>query len=315
MIKVAISGADSPDAGELIRILINHPDVDLRSISASGREGLHANAVHRGLIGETDISFSSFPKLDRADILFICSPGLTPSDIPASAYGDNLKTISFNPGETICGADLEPVFALPEINRKALVRGAMAAVLPSPVASLVLCALYPLALNMILPNDLSIHLYVPDDISAGRALNRSSEEIKAALADAQKSFCGKVEFSTHPVKENRGMMMETDIPCSVGLEHILELYDIYDDHNFSFVVMSPVDTADVVGTDKCIISISKPDDSTLRVRAVADCRMRGAAGEAVHVMNLMFGLHEKTGLALKTSLFSPKAAPDGLFFG
>lgn len=314
MIKVAISGADNPNAGELIRILVNHPDVDIISISASGKEGLRASALHHGLTGETSLTCSSKPNLGDADILFICEPGLTPEHLPEYS-NDKLKTIAFNPNETIAGADKDAVLAVPEMNRKPLVRGAKAATLASPAASVALVALYPLAMNMLLGPDLMLTLHAPEDVTAGRALDRSLREISQGLAEAQKSFNGKIEFRTHNIDENRGMILETTIPCQIGLEDILGMYEIYDDHNFTFVVMSDADIADAVGTDKCIISLSKPDASTLHIRAVADCRMRGAAGEAVHVMNLMFGLHEKTGLALKASLFKPASQPDGLFFG
>ncbi|MDE5790263.1 MAG: N-acetyl-gamma-glutamyl-phosphate reductase, partial [Muribaculaceae bacterium] len=83
----------------------------------------------------------------------------------------------------------------------------------------------------------------------------------------------------------------------------LKAYEIYDDHNFSFAVTSPVKLDDVKGTEKIIISLSRSKDGVLSIHSVADGRLRGSAGEAVHVMNLMFGLHEKTGLYLKPYAF------------
>ena len=100
------------------------------------------------------------------------------------------------------------------------------------------------------------------------------------------------------------MRMECDIPCRTELAEILRLYDShFDDHNFTFHVSYPVGMEEVEGTDRCVISLSKPTPDTLHVEAVADARLRGGAGEAVHLMNLLFGLHERVGLTLKASVY------------
>ena len=98
--------------------------------------------------------------------------------------------------------------------------------------------------------------------------------------------------------------MHIRLECQPDLEQILQMYEeVYDDHNFTSIVTSPVNPIETEGTNKVIISISKPDAATLCLDIVADGRMRGGAGEAVHLLNLLFALHEQTGLKLKASRY------------
>ncbi|MDE6297922.1 MAG: hypothetical protein K2L89_08750 [Muribaculaceae bacterium] len=304
MIKVAISGAETPAAGEIIRILVNHPDVEIVSLVAPGHEGKYVQSLHHGLLGEAKIPVTGSFRPDSADVLFIADQ-IRNSDYNRlrKSYPE-LKVIALN--QMIEDAPIEgetPVFALPEINRKALVRGAKSAILPSPVASLILVSLFPLAKNLLLDGDLMINISAPSDIVTQEALERSSEEIATHLNEAQRSFHGSVSFNVLPPTSKRGIEMTTEIPTPLDVDHILSTYGIYDDHNFSYASFSPVKLDDVKGTEKVIISFSLSKNGTLSIHSVADGRLRGNAGEAIHVMNLMFGLHEKTGLYLKPYAF------------
>ncbi|MDE5869894.1 MAG: hypothetical protein K2H18_06650 [Muribaculaceae bacterium] len=305
MIKVAISGADTPAAGEIIRILVNHPDVEIISLVAPGHEGKQVQALHHGLLGEEKIPITGSARLDSADVLFIADNNLRNSDYNRlrKAYPD-LKVIALNPLTEDVPVDEEPpVYALPEINRKALVRGAKTAVLPSPVASIALVSLFPLAKNLLLNGDLMLNISAPSDIVSKELLEKSAEEITLHLNEAQRSFHGAVSFNILPPSSKRGIEMTTSLNSPLDITHILSTYEIYDDHNFSYPVLSPVKLDDVKGTEKVIISLSLSKDGVLSIHSVADGRLRGNAGEAVHVMNLMFGLHEKTGLYLKPYAF------------
>lgn len=316
MIKVAISGADTPVAGELIRILVNHPDVEIVSLVAPGQEKKQLQAVHHGLLGEVNLTFSGTFKPSTADILFIADTNVKASDIMRlrTAYPE-LKVVAINPPvDDIAPEEAEApsaeeekspelVFALPEINRKPLVRGAGSAVVPSPVSSLALVPLYPLALHMLLSGDITFNISAPDDIVTEENLKRSKEEISRSLTEAQRSFQGEISFNIVPPTSKRGIELTATIASPLDMEHTLKAYDIYDDHNFSFAVTTPVKLDDVKGTEKIIFSLSRTKDGQLQIHSVADGRLRGSAGEAVHVMNLMFGLHEKTGLYLKPYAF------------
>lgn len=304
MIKVAISGADSPEAGELIRILVNHPDVEMKAIIAPALEGKEITSVHHGLIGETPLRFcSGLP--EKIDVLFVCGTSLTASDFRRlRASRDKLKIILLHPVDGEFSDDEEiPVYGMPEINRKALVRGALSAVVPSPLASLALVPLYPLAYNLLLNGDISLRYYLPFFLADNSGSERAKEEIRRELTLAQRSFSGSLEIASARTASERGAELEVEIRCPIDMEHISEFYEMYDDHHFAFPVTSMVTISDVEGTDKCIFTLSKPERDTLRIHAVADPRMRGGAGEAVHIMNLLCQLHEKTGLALKASRF------------
>lgn len=306
MIKAAIAGADTPAGGELIRILAMHPDVELVAAEAEGMEGRPLTTYHHGLIGETDLTFSSHIDYDRCDVLFVCEERPVAANFTKLRFKrPDMRIISLRP---IPGVNCEMsgvVYGLPEINRKVLVRGATCAFLPSPFASMALVALYPLALNLLLNDDVKISLKAPADILEEFDPNQSASEIEKRLAEVQQSFRGSVEISSSQSATRRSAMMEISLGCNLDAEHLMELYKMYDDHNFAFAVRSAVGASEVAGTDKCVISVGTPADGRITLSVVADCRLRGGAGEAVHVMNLMFGLHERTGLALKAIDFNP----------
>lgn len=316
MIKVAISGADTPVAGELVRILVNHPDVEIVSLIAPGHEGKQLQSIHHGLLGEVSLTFSGSFKPSSADILFLAEPNIKVSEILRlrKAYPE-LKVVVLQPPvnnieqenekDEIEGEEnaKELVFALPEINRKPLVRGAGSAVIPNPLSSLALVPFYPLALNMLLSGDITLNISAPEDIVAEENLNRSIREISATLTEAQRSFHGEIKFNMLPPTSKRGIELTASIPCPLDMEHTMKAFEIYDDHSFSFPVTTPVKLDDVKGTEKIIFSLYLNKDGQLNIHSVADGRLRGSAGEAVHVMNLMFGLHEKTGLYLKPYAF------------
>lgn len=303
MIKVAITGADHPTAGELIRILVNHPDVEIVAIVAPGHEGAPVHSVHHGLHGEAPLSFTASLRPAAADLIFSCGNSLTLPEMQALL--DKFPDLKIIVLESLQGAseDDSSVFALPEINRKALVRGARLAEIPSAVASLALVPLYPLARHMLLSENIELTISAPEDLVTTDKLKLAEKEISSQLALAQRSFNGKISFKILSPSSKRGIELQSEISTPLDLEHILETYNLYDDHNFSFPITSPVKLEDVKGTEKIIFSLSLSKEGKLNLHAVADGRLRGSAGEAVHVMNLMFGLHEKTGLYLKPYAF------------
>lgn len=306
MIKVAISGADTPEAGELVRILAMHPEVELRMAQADGLEGRPLNSFHHGLIGETSLAFSSHLDCTKCDLLFMCEKDPDPARFKSLRLSyPEMKVITLHP---LAGEDPDitgVVYGLPEINRKALVRGATASVIPSPFASMALVALYPLALNLLLEGNIDIRLSAPADIIADYPPENAAEEIRRVLSEVQLSFRGNVRIHPRVSGTRRSAMMEIATACPVDADHLMHLFGMYDDHHFAFAVSRTVGASEVAGTDKCIISLGIPADGNVSIGVAADCRLRGGAGEAVHVMNLMFGLHEKVGLALKAIDFNP----------
>ncbi len=304
MIKVAITGADSREAGELIRILINHPEVIITILSAPGREGMSVTSVHHGLIGELKMNFSGpLSMTPDCSVIFVCGNSMTAAEFSALQLArPDIKTVIIEAIPNLDTDRLGIVYGLPEINRKPLVRGAVSAIVPSPVASVVLTALYPLSLHMLLNDSLKVRLSAPSDIIA-KSKGQAEKEIVGMLSQTQLSFGNRIDIRFSESAGSRNMKADISLSCPVSIEQINEIYEMYDDHNFAFPISSSVSDSEVCGTNKCVISLHKDDDSSLRIEAVADPRMRGGAGEAVHIMNLLFGLHEKTGLALKSSEF------------
>lgn len=308
MIRTVILGADTPDAGELIRILAMHPEVEIVSAQARELEGRPLTSIHHGLIGETDLNFSALPRCSKCDIVFDFSESGEPAlRQQLESQFPEAKMIAL--GRTIERDDstesLKWTYGLPEINRKALVRGATHAVVPSPFASAALVALYPLALNLLLNSDIHITVSAPDSIIEAHNPGVMEYEIREALADAQMSFSQNVTISSEPSATRRSALLKMDIQCQIDMGHLLRMYDMYDDHRFAFAINGQSSYSEVAGTNKCVVSLMRKDPSVVTVSAVVDGRMRGGAGEAVHIMNLMAGLHEKTGLALKAIDFYP----------
>lgn len=300
MIKISILGAETKDGGELIRLLTLHPEIEIKAAIAPEYAGVKLNEHHHGLIGETELNFVKNSDFTDVDILFVCDRKLTREEVDKlHEINPDLKIILF---KGIKGdSEEEPmcVYGLPEINRKALVRGAETACVPNSFASMSLVALYPFALHLLLNSDLAITVKAPRDVVDETDTVEAIGEIRRVLEHVQKSFAGRISIETEIGESRRSALMQIEFDCMLSLQQMIELYSIYDDHNFTFVTTSPITVKDVSGTDKCIISVGKPEDGKALLTVAADCRMRGGAGEAVHIMNLMSGLHEKTGLSLK----------------
>lgn len=302
MIKTAITGGHTRRAGELIRILINHPDVVIKAIHTPAP--MLANRpvadFHRGLVGDTDLIFDSAPfSPDGIDVVFI-----TGTDIPAN--------LDQNPDLKVINLTRTPVegyvYGLPELNRKPLVRGALRANVPSASATAVLLSLLPLAKNLLLiaPIDVRLSLGTTD----ATLFPLRENEIEDALRSLQSSFKAPVNM-TIETNSTRQRVTTATVTTTVGatLQQARELFtDYYDDHNLTHIVVDRLPIPDdVIGTAKALISVdSIPEDTdptTLTVTTALDAPIKGSAGQAVHIMNLLTRLHEKTGLALKSAAY------------
>lgn len=303
MINVGIIGGETPLAGELLRILINHPDVVLRYVVAEDKAGYDLSSVHHGLIGEHDSEFSSSPDWAHTDLVFIATEAeQAHSEIPDTAQAPELcvvdLTSDFSEART---RDSLVVYGVPEVNRKALVRGAKRVVIPSSLESIASVALYPLAMRSMLPGEVLLSVEAAPEIL--QAQNTSLESMVEQLT-LQEGNTFKALTKLTPTDLGRVIRVGCDIDLPVPIDNISDMYEeLYSDHNLTFIVGEEISPEEVEGTDKCIISLDKSPDGRLQLRALADAHMRGGAGDAVHVMNLLMGLYEKTGLALKASRF------------
>lgn len=313
MIKVGIIGASLPLAGEILRILVRHPEVDIKSLYAPEKSGQSVNSCHHGFIGEKIVNFSDKFNPANLDIVFIADNSETGLElIQQSDAWPDLKIVDISPDRfhrwEACGME----YGLSEINRKALVRGARLAIIPSAPASLALIALYPLACHLLLNSAISIRISAHKDILMECNVNSVVTEISTMLKKAQASFNSSVNVELKPENMSRTMRVEIEMASEIPLEEIDKAYElVYDDHNFTFTSLSRAEDKEVEGTQKCVILFTKPSPGVLRLECVGDARMRGGAGDAVHILNLFFALDEKVGLNLKPSVFGNEKSGTG----
>lgn len=341
MIKTGILGAHTPTAGELIRILINHPDVMLTTVASDQAAGDRVDAIHRGLIGDTNLTLLPTLRAEGHNAIFLCGEpwqaqqwleqNLT--EIEASAQtADPIRIIDLTGAFRNGGHDM--VYGLPEHNRKALVRGATRASIPSPVAMAVGLALFPLAKNMLLQGPVTVAATIADtfstdfvpkstqpDVESSTRLDpiapiehrpdaeAIAAEISALLGQIQPGFNHPVDLTLsidHAI--TRGITATVNTPSTLSEAELRRHYtEAYQDHNFTYLISRIPLTIDVANTNKCLIHLcyskSIIEANTLRITSVIDNMLKGSAGNAVHCLNLLFGLSERTGLSLKASAF------------
>jgi N-acetyl-gamma-glutamyl-phosphate reductase len=291
MIHASIAGGDSPVAGELLRILLYHPDVELISVCSPLHAGMAIDEVHHGMIGDTDLRFSSSIDLEKTNMVFVCT---VQPDAFFAELADDVRIVDLTENHVNAGDDY--VYGFCELNRKPLVRGALHAAVPTAVAQAVLLALVPLANNLLVNDDVSI--------KAGcDVTDKDIDEVKAVVTALQLSFNNAIKVDAEKTATaRRALLVEVSLDCAVETAHIVELFnDFYDDHNFAFVIAREPQADDVANTNKGIINISK-DGNRLTIKVAIDPMIKGAVGTAVHCMNLLFGLHERVGLTLKAAM-------------
>lgn len=302
MIKVGILEASTAQGAELVRILLHHPDVQIVWAHSSVAQGPATSYIH-GITGETDLHFGKQTS-GHVDVIINCSTqALTPEALATMDVDRaNLRLIE------MCATNIPDAcdYGLCELNRKALVRGAMTARSATPLAMAIELALLPLAKHLMLNSPVAVAATCGVGghhcISRRRAGNLpEAAEVADALRLAQSSFYQNINIVEMLAGGLSGLMAVVSMRCTMHLSEIYKLYEeSYSDHNFVYVCSEPVDTRDVTSTNKCLLHLDK-DDDILTVTAVLDPAVKGGAGNAVHIMNLMFGLHERTGLNLITS--------------
>jgi len=299
MINVGITGGETIAAGELVRLLINHPDVVVKWVSSNEDYG-KLNKVHKGLVGDCDIDFTD-PVMEDVDVIFACDPQGVDQSLEVRRENDKLRVIN------IANVKLPPgeptIYGLCEINRKFMVHDCYSVVkMPSVYAMTVLLSLVPVAKNLLLGDRVEVELTC-SQMEKDVDLPLLEAEVRTVLSALQPSFAGAIHFTIVEGESVRGVKSEVTIPCSVDVALVKEMYEsYYDDHNFTFLTSQDIDSSDVVNTNKCLLNINS-DGKMLRIKSVADGLLKGCAGNAVHVMNLLFGLHERVGLNLKAQVY------------
>jgi len=318
-IKVGVIGGAGYTAGELLRILVHHPAVEIVFVNSSSNAGNPVVDVHSGLIGETDLVFTSELPFGEVDALFLCSAHgdskkfMDNNDVPAS-----VKIIDLSTDYRAKSPHHDFVYGLPELNREDI-RKATRIANPGCFATAIQLAIFPLAAAGLLTDEIHVNAITgstgagvkPSDTSHFSWRNNNISiykpfghqhlgEIAQSLRQLQAGFSKAVNFI--PVRGNfaRGIYVTAYTQCSLSLDDAKELYkDFYNDAAFTFVVDKNPDMKQVVNTNKGIVYLEKHGDKLLIVSMI-DNLLKGASGQAVQNMNLMFGLDEKAGLGLKS---------------
>ena len=320
MIRVGIIGGAGYTAGELLRILLNHPRVEIGFVQSSSNAGNPLWAVHSGLFGETDLRFCENADLDAVDVVFLCSGhGKSSAFWAEHPRPAGLKVVDL--AQDYRDEHDGYVYGLPELKRSAIA-GADLVANPGCFATAIQLALLPLAAAGLLPAEVNVTAITgstgagvkpgPTTHFSWRNNNVSTYkvfehqhllEINRSLRTLQPSYADTLAFV--PVRGDfaRGILATAYLECALSQEEAAALYtDFYRDAAFTFVFPGNVDLKQVVNTNKCLLSLEK-HGGRLVVNSVIDNLLKGASGQAVQNMNLMFGFPEKTGLQLKASAF------------
>lgn len=315
MIRVGIIGCEGLGASELVRILINHPDVELKWVADAACGFTRLDRVVPGIVGESDLMVNTQGSLEDVNLVFLCcSRDKAASWLQNNELPEDLKVIDLSGSHNLdCSEDSSWTYGMGEMLRRVLVHEAQLVTVPGMAAVAVLLALMPMARNLMLNSPLSLQ------VSAGSAVLKAAgltaagipapwieeqrQELCHALKQCQSSFDQPVELTVTPIEAERLLTVEVRFKSGIDLEMLNNLYEqYYDDHNFVFLMDRQAGLADVENTNKCLLHLSKEDNSgTVTVTGVMDGLLKAGVGNAVHAMNLMFGLYERIGLMLKAS--------------
>ena len=322
MIKIGIIGGAGYTAGELIRLLIYHPEAEIVFINSQSNAGRKITDVHGGLLGETDLKFTDQLPLDTIDVLFFCmGHGDTRRFLESHTLPEGLKVIDLSMDYRLKDESHDFVYGLPELNRRATC-SAQHVANPGCFATAIQLALLPLAKHLMLNDDVMVtaitgstgagvkpqatsHFSWRDNnLSVYKAFQHQHvPEIKQSLKQLQQSFDHEIDFI--PVRGDfpRGIFAMVTVKSKLEIEELYRIYtEYYENDSFTHVVRENIDLKQVVNTNKCLLHLEKNGNKLLIISCI-DNLLKGASGTAVHNMNLMFNLEEKVGLQLKPSAF------------
>ncbi len=321
-IKAGIVGGAGYTGGELIRILLNHPQAEIIFVRSKSNAGNSLHSVHQDLLGETEMKFAAEMNND-IDVLFLCvGHGEAKAFLEKNNIAGKIKIIDlsqdFRLGEVISHRKF--VYGLPELNKERIKTAGNVAN-PGCFATAIQLGLLPLA-NAGLLDDIYT-TGITGSTGAGQGLNATSHfswranNIQAYktlthqhLAEIGQSFlqlnpAGDVDLSFVPWRGDftRGIFISSQIKCELSKEELTTLYNnYYADHPFVSVSTESIFLKQVVNTNKCFIQLEKVG-TKLVIHSIIDNLLKGASGQAVQNMNLMFGLDEAAGLKLKANYF------------
>lgn len=326
-IQVGIVGGAGYTGGELIRILVNHPNAEIRFVHSKSNAGNPLYKVHNDLIGETNLVFAEHLEQD-VDVLFLCiGHGDAKKFLAENSVASHIRIIDLSQDFRLNAnniiSDRAFIYGLPELNKKEI-STAQNIANPGCFATAIQLALIPLAKAGILDDvyttgitgstgagqslsNTSHFSWRANNISAYKTLQHQHlKEICESLQQASGNQLTKKEF-IHFVPWRgdftRGIYTSSITKSMLGLDEIKKMYqDFYADAAFTHMSDTMIDLKQVVNTNKCLIHIEKQGDK-IAIHSAIDNLLKGASGQAVQNMNLLFGLDEVSGLRLKANYF------------
>lgn len=325
MIKVGVVGGAGYTAGELIRLLVNHSQVALDFVYSTSNAGNFIYQVHQDLLGAIDLKFTNEVN-SNVDVLFLClGHGNSKKFLENTMFSNNTKIIDLS-NDFRLNADMvfqekEFVYGLPEANREAIIKAQNIAN-PGCFATAIQLALLPLANKGLLNSDVHINAttgstgagvspsatthfsWRDNNFSVYKAFTHQHlGEIGESLSKLQANFSDELFFIPNRGNFSRGIFASIYLKFDDSLEKAFALFEsYYKDAAFTHVSKSPIHLKQVVNTNNCFLHLEKYGDQLL-ITSVIDNLLKGASGQAIQNMNLMFGLNETEGLKLKANSF------------
>ncbi|PWG04799.1 N-acetyl-gamma-glutamyl-phosphate reductase [Polaribacter aquimarinus] len=325
MLEVGIIGGAGYTAGELIRLLLNHPETNINFVYSTSNAGNKLYKVHQDLIGDTEIEFTQEINAN-VDVLFLClGHGNSTAFLKANHFSDNTKIIDLSndfrlvKDKVIDGKEF--IYGLPELQKEAI-QTAQYIANPGCFATALQLAILPLAANGLLKNDVHINA-VTGATGAGTSLSKTTHftwrdnnfshykafnhqhlgEINQTVNQLQSNFDSEINFMPNRGNFSRGIFATTYTKFKGSLEDAKKIYkDFYKEAAFTFVSNESIHMKQVVNTNKCLVQLEKHGNKLL-ITSTIDNLLKGASGAAIQNMNLMYGFEETLGLNLKANYF------------
>ncbi|WP_298246583.1 N-acetyl-gamma-glutamyl-phosphate reductase [uncultured Christiangramia sp.] len=321
MMDAGIIGGAGYTAGELIRILLYHPEVNLNFVYSTSQPGKPVHSVHQDLIGDTELKFTNLIHKE-ADVVFLClGHGNSKKFLSENEFSERTKIVDLSTDFRMKSIDHAFVYGLPEIN-KDKIQSASFIANPGCFATAISLAILPLAQAGLLLEDVHVNA-VTGATGAGTSLSKTThftwrdnnfsayksfehqhlQEIGQSLKQLQENHSAAINFIPNRGNFSRGIHATAYTKFEGNLEEAKLMYsEFYKNAAFTFITEEELHLKQVVNSNKCLLRLQKFDDKLL-ITSVIDNLLKGASGQAVQNMNLMFGFEEKTGLNLKASYF------------
>ncbi|MDY5947576.1 MAG: N-acetyl-gamma-glutamyl-phosphate reductase [Prevotella sp.] len=322
MIKIGILGAAGYTGGELIRLLLNHPEAQIVFANSESNAGNLVADVHEGLYGDTDLRFTSEMPFDQVDVVFFCfGHGKSEQFLREHTIPANVKIIDLAQDFRLAAPDNNYVYGLPEINRERIA-AAQHVANPGCFATCIQLGLLPAAKLGIVKGDIAVNA-ITGSTGAGQKPGATTHfswrnnnmsiykafchqhvpEICQSLKQVQGELDAEIDFIPYRGDFARGIFATEVVKTDMPIEQIVEAYkDFYKDAPFTHYVDNVIDMKQVLNTNKALIHCDKFGNKLL-ITSTIDNLLKGAVGQAVQNMNIMFGVEETMGLRLKGSAF------------